>query len=260
MKQREPVKVNVNPSATDAKKVIEEALEKGNAMVVVGSCEILYKGRASSTLGTGERIVIITSDKALLIHRSYGYRAVNWQPAGCNFRVQRSSNKLEITAVRMRPLESVKIVFDRLYSLSILDLVDESKLCLYASELDMKKAILHQPNLVEDGFAPITSEKGMGAGFVDVFGKDKRGNYVIIEIKRGKATRDAALQLVGYIEDMRKRDPSVRGILVAEGVTKEAQRSIASLNLEFRRLSPRKCSEILREMEKIEEREITDYL
>nr|MDO8134346.1 endonuclease NucS [Candidatus Njordarchaeum guaymaensis] len=259
MKQREPVKIDVNPSAIDAKRVIEEALERGKTIVVVGSCEILYKGRASSTLGVGERIVIITNDKALLIHRSYGYRAVNWQPAGCIFRVQQSSNKLEITAVRMRPLESVKIILDKLYSVSILDLVDESKLCLYASELDMKKAILYRPSLVEDGFAPITSEKEMVTGFVDIFGKDKNGNYVIIEIKRGKATKDASLQLARYIEDLRKRDRNVRGILVAESITKEAQRSIVSLNIEFRRLSPRKCSEILREIEKIEERDITDY-
>nr|MDO8100332.1 endonuclease NucS [Candidatus Njordarchaeota archaeon] len=260
MKQREPVKVSVNPLATDAKKVIEEALEKGKTIVVVGSCEISYKGRASSTLGVGERIVIITNDKALLIHRSYGYRAVNWQPAGCSFRVQQSSNKLEITAVRMRPIESVKVAFDKLYSVSVLDLIDESKLCLYASELDMKKAILYRPSLVEDGFSPITSEKEMVTGFVDVFGKDKNGNYVIVEIKRGKATRDAALQLARYIEDIRKKDRSVRGILVAENITKEAQRSIVSLNLEFRRLSPKKCSNILREIEKSEETEITDYI
>jgi RecB family endonuclease NucS len=48
-------------------------------------------------------------------------------------------------------------------------------------------------------------------------------------------------------------------VLVAESITKEAQKSILSLNLEFRRLSPRKCSEILREIEKVEEGEITDY-
>lgn len=259
MKQRKPFEVSVNPSATDAKKFIETALEEGKAILIIGSCEILYKGRASSTLGAGERIVIITNDKAFLIHRSYGYRAVNWQPAGCNFRIQQSSGKLEITAVRMRPVESVKVVFDNLYSVSVLDLVDESKLYLYASEVDMKKAILYRPSLVEDGFVPITSEKPMAKGFVDIFGRDKNGNYVVIEIKRGKATRDATLQLAKYIEDSKRSDRHIRGILIAESITKDAQRAIASLNLEFRRLSPRKCSEILREIEKIEEREITDY-
>ena len=259
MNRREPFKVCVDPSATDAKKVIDEALEKSLAIVVIGSCEILYRGRASSALGAGERILIITNDKALLIHRSYGYRPVNWQPAGCNFRVHQASNKLEITAVRSKPLESVNVVFDKIYSISILNLVDESKLCLYASEMDMKKAILYRPSLIEGGFTPITSEKEIVTGFVDVFGRDKNGNYVIVEIKRGRATKTAALQLARYTEDLRKGGSNVRGILVAENVTKGAQRSITSLNLEFKRLSPRRCSTILQEIQRIEEKELTDY-
>jgi len=256
----EPVEMVSNPSTGAAKRIIIEALEKGKAIVAVGSCEIVYKGRASSTLGPGERIVIVTEDKALIIHRSYGYRPVNWQPTGCKFRVEESADgKLVVTAIRMNPLESIKMSFDKFYAISTLVLLDNSELCLYASELDMKKAILYRPSLIEDGFTPITSEKVTAKGFVDIFGKDKEGNYVIVEIKRGRATKKAVLQLARYIETPRKGNPSIRGILVADGITKDAQRSIVSLNLEFKRLNPKKCSEILQELERTKDKEITSY-
>jgi RecB family endonuclease NucS len=260
LKAKEPVKASINPSASDSRRLIREALERSEAILIVGVCEILYRGRASSTLGSGERIVIITKDKALLIHRSCGYRAVNWQPAGCNFRVEKTSeDRLEITAVRMKPIESVKISFDRIYLTCVLDLVDESKICLYASESDMKKAIMYRPSLIEDGFTPITSEKEMTTGFLDILGRDKDGNYTIIETKRGRATRESVMQLARYVEVFRKRNPNTRGMLVAESLAKGAERALASLNLEFKRLSPKKCSEILREVEKNEAKEIRDY-
>lgn len=260
LKSTKPVTTIVNPSTEDAKDVIQDALRKTKAVILVGSCRILYRGRASSTLEPGERIVLITEDKALLIHRSYGYRAVNWQPTGCKFRVELSSDKqLKITAVRTKPLESVNIAFNELYLVCILDLLDEKEICMYGSELEMKRAILYDPSLVEEGFSPITSEKELPTGFMDIFGKDRNGNYTIVEIKRGKATRNAALQLARYVETLRKQDPHVRGILVAEKMAKGTQRSIASLSLEYRQLSPKKCSEILRRVERNEKQELSDF-
>ncbi|HLD96877.1 MAG TPA: endonuclease NucS, partial [Candidatus Nanoarchaeia archaeon] len=51
-----------------------EAL-RSNRIVVLGcACEIHYSGRAESFLSSGDRLIIIKSDKTLLIH----------QPAGSN--------------------------------------------------------------------------------------------------------------------------------------------------------------------------------
>lgn len=261
MKAREPANVRINPSPADSKLFIQEALEKSKAILVIGSCEVHYKGRASSTLGKGERIIIITRDKALLIHRSWGYRAVNWQPPGCKFNIQQPEGmNLQITAVRMKPLESVKISLSSIYVICTMDLLDDSEICLYASELDMKKAILYKPDLIEDGLVPIASEKEITTGFVDILGRDRDGNDTVIEIKRARATKDAVLQLARYIEVFRKERPKTRGILVAESLAKGAQKTISSLHLEFKKLSPKKCSEILSEKHGTEGNEITEYL
>jgi RecB family endonuclease NucS len=255
-----PVRVSANPTLKEAKELVAAALESGKATLIVGSCDISYKGRASSTLGAGERIIFITRDKALLIHRAFGYKPVNWQPAGCKFRVElRPDDRLEVTGVRMKPLESVRIIFGRIYSVLVLDLSDESDILMYGSELEMKKAILYDPDIIESGFTPIKSEKETPTGFVDIFGKDKNGNGTIIEIKKGKATRDAALQLARYVEPFRKQDHHIRGILVAEGLARGTERSIASLNLEYKRLSIKKCIEIIRRVSRDHEEAISDY-
>jgi len=74
--------------------------------------------------------------------------------------------------------------------LTVLNLKDEGKFNLYASEEDMKKAIFLKPELTEEGFKIIEFEKKVEPGFIDVYGIDKNGNLVIIEVKRriaGKA-------------------------------------------------------------------------
>jgi hypothetical protein len=127
-----------------------------------------------------------------------------------------------------------------------LSLIDEGEFSLYASEEDMQRAILANPSLIEPGFRPITYEKRVEPGFVDVYGVDRNGKFVVVEIKRKTATKDAVLQLQKYIESIKgmvQRD--VRGILVAPDVAKGVQPLLCALALEFKQLSPRRCAEVL---------------
>ena len=41
---------------------------KDNVLIVVGCCGVEYVGRARSTLGWGERVVIVKSDGSVLVH------------------------------------------------------------------------------------------------------------------------------------------------------------------------------------------------
>jgi len=153
---------------------------------------------------------------------------------------------LQIKAVRRKPSESVRISFDNVFLLSVLSLVDKGEFALHASEGDMQKAILMEPSLVEDGFKPITYEKKVEPGFVDVYGVDKAGRFVVVEIKRKTASREAALQLAKYVEAVRGLvNREVRGVLAAPNLAKGVQRLLETLGLDFRALDPRKCAEVL---------------
>jgi hypothetical protein len=111
----------------------------------------------------------------------------------------------------------------------------------------MHKAILAKPSLIEHDFKPISYEKKVEPGFVDVYGVDKNGKLVVIEVKRKTAEKEAVLQLARYIEAIKERaDREIRGILVAPSVGKDVQRLLATLGLEFKSLDPKKCAELLR--------------
>jgi RecB family endonuclease NucS len=245
-----PLRVLVNPNLTEAEKIAKEAVSQHKTLLVIGNCSVHYQGRARSELEPGERILIIKQDGSLLVHRSVGYEPVNWQPPGCVFHTQTRGSVLEIHAVRQKPAESVRVLFDRIQMVSALSLEDSGEFSLYASEENMQKAILQKPSLLEEGFKPISYEKKVEPGFVDVYGVDRNGRLVVVEIKRKKAGKEAAIQLAKYIDAVKsKADREVRGILAAPSIAKEVQRTLETLGLEFRPLDPKKCAETLRRSE-----------
>jgi RecB family endonuclease NucS len=243
---RKPVVVLENAALSDAERLIKEALAQHKALVLVGNCWVDYIGRASSRLEAGERVIMVKDDGSVLVHRASGYEPVNWQPPGCMFQTRIVDGVLQVRAVRRQPREAVHIFFDRVYLAAALSLADVGEFSLYASEEDMQKAILAQPSLIEVGFKPISYEKKVEPGFVDVYGVDKDGKFVVVEIKRKTAGREAALQLAKYVEAIRGMvNQEVRGILAAPNIAKGVQRLLASLGLDYKALDPKKCAETL---------------
>ncbi|MBS7615169.1 endonuclease NucS [Candidatus Bathyarchaeota archaeon] len=252
-----PIFVYEYPSLEVAAETVKAATSERRAFIVVGNCWVEYRGRASSTLKKGERIFIVKEDGSVLIHRSKGYEPVNWQPSGSIFYTSIKGNVLTVKAVRRAPRESIVINFDKVYLLTVLNLIDEGEFCLYASEEDMQKAILIQPEIVEEGLKLITYEKKVEPGFIDVYGVDKKGRMVVIEIKRKTAGKDAVLQLARYVDSVKGIvNRETRGIIVAPQLAKGAQKLLVTLGLDFKQLDPRKCAEIVR---KTETRKLEDF-
>jgi RecB family endonuclease NucS len=250
MQEREKLSILTNPQLAEAAVTIEKALKQRRTLIVAGRCHVHYTGRAKSTLEPGERLLIIKSDGSLLVHRPVGYEPVNWQPAGSVFHVQAKEGELEVHGVRQKPRENVRVTFDVVYMVSALSLEDAGEFLLHATEDDMHRAILLKPDLLEEGFKPISWEKKVEPGFVDIYGEDKNGKLVIVEVKRKTATKDAALQLAKYIEPIKaKINRELRGILAAPNLGKDVQRMLVTLGLEFKALDPKKCAEVLRKTE-----------
>ena len=236
---------------------IKEALAQRKTLLLVGNCWVDYKGRANSKLEPGERIVMIKEDGSVLVHRPAGYEAVNWQPPGCIFHSRVKDGVLQIRAVRRKPAESLRIYFNNLYLLSIMKLKDAGEFSLYASEEDMQKAVLLKPSIIEESFKPISFEKKVEPGFVDVYGIDRQGRLVVVEIKRKAAGRDAVLQLSKYVKAVQGIvNREVRGVLAAPEMAKGTQKLLETLGLSFKALDPRKCAEILH---KAKTRKLVDF-
>lgn len=237
------------PTLAEATVLIERAFAQRRTLVIVGNCQVFYAGRANSTLEPGERLLIIKSDGSLLVHRPVGYEPVNWQPAGGVFHVQIKEKGLEVHGIRPKPRESVRAVFSEVLMVSAFSLADSGEFLLHASEDDMHRAILLKPELLEEGFKPISWEKHVQPGFVDIYGEDKNGKLVIVEVKRKTATKENALQLAKYIEPIKSKiNREIRAILVAPSLGKDVQRVLITLGLEFKALDPKTCALVLRKM------------
>jgi len=245
------------PSMEDAVEAVKSALSRRRTLIIAGNCWVDYHGRARSSLNPGERVIMIKEDGSVLVHRPRGYEPVNWQPPGCIFHPDLEGGMFFLKAVRRKPREILQIFFDRIYFLAAMDLVDEGKFSLYASEEDMQKAIIIQPSLIEEGLKPITYEKKVEPGFIDVYGIDKDGRMVVIEIKRRTAGREAILQLSRYVDSLKSMlNRDIRGILVAPKIARGAQKMLTTLGLEFKRLDPKKCAEII---ERRKSKSLEDY-
>jgi len=235
------------PTFEEAKNLIEKTFTQRKTLIITGNCKVEYTGRANSKLELGERFLIIKSDGSLLVHRPTGYEPVNWQPSGSIFHIQIQNNTLEIHAIRQKPKENVKIQFTKIYTITSITLLDTGEFTLNASEEDMHRAILLKPEIIEEGFKPISWEKKVEPGFVDVYGMDKTGKLVIIEVKRKTATKEAILQLSKYIEAIKqKTNRQTRGIIAAPDLGKDVQELLITNNLEYKKLCPKECAETLK--------------
>lgn len=206
-----------------------------------------YEGRAASKLGKGDRILIVKSDGSVLLHRPFGYEAANWQSSGCRFEIDQSNDELLFKATRSKPVEGLAVTFTKIFEVSVLELSDEAEFVMHATEEDMKRAILSQPSIVEEGFRPIEDERPTGrSGFIDVFGMDANGNFVVVETKRKAATAEDIKQLSDYVnsiqEEMGRRP---RAFIAAPSVQRSATQIMRRLGVEFRCVTPQQCRRIL---------------
>lgn len=248
------------PRNDECAKLIEDGIRTRSLVILVGNCRVDYDGRASSTLTPGERLLIIKPDGSVLVHRPTGYEPVNWQPPGCLIASALTpEGELRMTAKRITPRETLTVYFNEVYYASLSALEDAGEFNLYVTESDMKKAVLLKPDLVETNFTPRSSERPVGdSGFMDVLGEDGDGNFLVVELKRTPAGPDAVLQLSRYVNALRtKVNKKVRGIILAPAIRREAHPLLAGAGLEFKAVSLRRCSEILRVTR---DRKVTDFM
>ncbi|RLM59739.1 DUF91 domain-containing protein [Halobellus sp. Atlit-31R] len=228
------------PTHRDALGLLETAFGDGRLVTVFGRCTVEYDGRASSSLGPGDRLVVCKPDGTILVHTDEKRKPVNWQPPGCTHRASVRDGRLRIRSERSTPDERLDVDFERLEQVSAYEVNDRSDLTLTGSEEDLRQRILDDPALVEPGFAPVATERETTAGPVDVFGADSEDRPVVVELKRRRVGPSAASQLGRYVDALVEEfpDEGVRGILVAPSVTERAASLLDERGLEFVALDP----------------------
>ncbi|MFB6304835.1 MAG: endonuclease NucS [Haloferacaceae archaeon] len=229
------------PAHREALHALEDAFERGDLVTLFGRCTVEYEGRAASSLGPGDRLVVLKPDGTALVHTDEKRKPVNWQPPGCEHRASVRDGRLRVRSVRSTPDERLDVRFERVHQVSAYAPTDEGSLDLRGSEEDLRRHVLEHPDRIEEGFEPRATERETAAGPVDVFGVDADDRPTAVELKRRRVGPDAAGQLTRYVDALEREfgdGAAVRGVLVAPSVTDRAAALLDEKGLDHVALDP----------------------
>ena len=238
-----------NPSVNDAYKLISEGLRKKAMISMFCCCKIEYEGRALSQLGYGERNILIKPDGCFLVHSDNKVDPINWQPPSSRTRVDIKNGTLYLESYRKTPREYLEVEVKKANLVSYAIVTDYEELQMGGYEKDMGDMLMDKPYLIEEGFHPTAREYSVEHGYIDILGKDKDNNLVVVELKARKAGTNAVNQIRRYLEDFEDTNhadledfniekQNVRGILVAPSINNDAEELLEKEGIEFVSIEP----------------------
>lgn len=219
---------------------IEEAVNRNECVVIACNCSVNYSGRAESFLPEGDRIIIIKSDNTIIVHQPTGNAPVNYMKPEGSIKAYLEDGKLIITSQNLALKDFMTVVINQVHFFNSHKLEDGASIVVTGTEKDMADMLYKNPNLVEDGFRPVSQEEQTKYGFIDVFGYDKNGVLTVIECKRYTADLKAVDQLRRYVEKIKqsKGINNVRGILASPKISPNAHRMLQDFGFSHIKVNP----------------------
>ena len=227
-----------DPATDQLVAFLHDHLGRGRLVQVFAACEVQYQGRAASTAEAGDYLVMVKADGSLQVHAARGIKPLNWQPQVDDVRITEEDGAAVLWAERMSPSEMVRIAFLQPTLAQAVELGDKEGFVLMGSEAEMQRVLARKPDLIEAGLELLDAELPTDVGGIDLYARDAAGRFVVVELKRAKATHDAVHQLSRYVERVRELvDGEVRGILAAPDATAPALVQLERLSLEFKQVT-----------------------
>ncbi|CQH47744.1 endonuclease NucS [Halobacterium hubeiense] len=222
------------PDADRAAAFAADARGDGLAVSLVGECATEFEGRAERSLPAGVRSVLWKPDDTVLVHGATGRDPDAWATGG-SVAVEATDGRLELRCGDGDAADALTVRFDSVQHAAAFDPADADAE-VSGTESDLKERVLADPDLVEPGFQPRSTERETPAGPVDVYGRGRDGAVVAVELKARRVGPAAASQLERYVNALRRdlhADADVRGVLVAPEITEKARRLLAENGLSF---------------------------
>jgi RecB family endonuclease NucS len=234
-----------HPNLKESMKALQNGIAKSHCCILSANCSVRYSGRAESFLPLGDRIIFIKPDTTILLHQTSGSQPVNWMPGKTVHNVIMEDGKLSLISTRQSPSEKLKIDISKIHFINTMQMEDTETIQTVGTEKDMADMIMNNPDLISNDFKPVNQEEQTKYGFIDVMGKDKDKNLVIVECKRYNADLSAVTQLRRYVEKIKnsKGIKNVKGIVAAPKISKNALQMLNDWGFEFKKVEPPKYFE-----------------
>lgn len=245
------VTIKKNPGARDAGNTAKNGIISGNLVEIVGICSTEFEGPSfQKILDLGERRVTLKPDGVVTVENDSGREPENWQNSGTEskFSINDEGN-LVLSAEDSSSGKHLTVVFEDVYYLASLNLVDDVEKQSVGTEEDVQEYLMENPEPISDvlgsTFKPIENERKLDVGSIDIFGEVEEGNPVVVELKRKKATPDSVDQLRRYVEKMsNEMSDDVSGVLVAPSATDTAKEMAESHGFHYVPFNPKEVGGI----------------
>jgi hypothetical protein len=224
---------------------IEEAIARNESIVFGCNCSVAYSGRAESFLPSGDRVIIVKADNTIIVHQPTGNAPVNYMKPAAAIKPTFEDEKLVLHSHNSQLREYMDIVIDKVYFFNSCRLEDGASIVVHGTERDMADMLYKNPEIIEHGFKPVSTEEQTKYGFIDVFGHDRQGAVTVVECKRYAADLKAVDQLRRYVEKVKasKGIEKVRGILAAPAISPNAERMLRDFGFSYVKVLPPKYLE-----------------
>jgi RecB family endonuclease NucS len=220
---------------SEAREKILTAIKNKHLCIVIGECSVEYRGRASSTLPIGKRLVLIKADLSVSIHENRLIRPTNYMvDAIISCEEKEGGKELILLAKKLNPKETITTTFTQIIDIHQYDLPMSNDLRLTGSERELNTALMDDLSFLEPGLKPINQQQYFQTGICDIIAEDSKGRLVVIELKRRQADYNSVTQLKRYAEQVNKmKGIETRGILLAPSIRKTALNLLKSYGLEY---------------------------
>ncbi|KHO53588.1 endonuclease NucS [Candidatus Woesearchaeota archaeon] len=226
---------------------------KKEFIVFSAECEVTYSGKTETKLNIGDRVILLKPDGSLQVHQPTGNVPINYVKEGTDHSIDILDGTRAIIKSHNIPQgDYMQIIIHTLHFFNSHKTEDGHKIQLTGTEKDMSDMIYENPTLVEKGLHSVKQEEQTNYGFIDVLCRDENNNLVVIECKRVKADFTAVSQLRRYIDRVKetKGITNIRGILVAPGITTNAEQMLNDYGYKFVAIDPPRYLEKLKKSQK----------
>ncbi len=191
------------------------------------NAEVLYQGRASSTLERGNYLVLYKRDGSVSIHAGLDIMPRNYMGAGAKLSLDQDQ------LIFGRKGEKVVVRVHHTHFLNYLEDWSESKIVICRTEKELARKIFDNWGDYFDGeFEMIEMEYGTSLGPIDIAGFTNERD-VLVEVKRKRGSLKDVTQLRRYVEAMEARGRPCSAYLAAPEISSNARKYLEKHSLHF---------------------------
>jgi len=107
----------------------------------------------------------------------------------------------------------------------------------------------YSEELLNENLKPLAWEESSRVGRLDLLFEDRRGDLLVVEVKKGVLPRDAINQIQDYLGLAKNKYPdrAVEGMVVANEIPRERKLALERVSIEWREISEKKFRDVARE-------------